>query len=75
MKINLTIEIEEAKTEQEMIKLQPNPADYNELKLTSRPQTIDRINRSINVTWAWTFAQSLDTVPSDTGPVTLGRVS
>jgi len=61
--------------EQEIIKLQPNPADYNELKLTSRNQTVDRINRSINVTYGWSFAQSIDTVPSDTGPITLGRIS
>lgn len=61
--------------EQEMIKLQPNPADYIALKLTGRNQTVDRINRSINVTYTWTFSQSIDTVPSDTGPITLGRVS
>lgn len=61
--------------EQEMIKLQPNPADYIALRLTGRNQTVDRINRSINVTYTWTFSQSIDTVPSDTGPITLGRVS
>lgn len=61
--------------EQEMIKLQPNPADYIALKLTGRNQTVDRINRSINVTYTWTFSQSIDTVPSDTGPISLGRVS
>lgn len=61
--------------EQEIIKLQPIPADYIELKLTGRSQTVDRINRSINVTYTWTFSQSIDTVPSDTGPITLGRIS
>lgn len=61
--------------EQEIIKLQPNPADYIALKLTGRNQTVDRINRSINVTYTWTFSQSVDTVPSDTGPISLGRVS
>ena len=61
--------------EQEMIRLQPNPADYVALKLTGRNQTVDRINRSINVTYTWTFSQSVDTVPSDTGPISLGRVS
>ena len=61
--------------EQEIIKLQPNPADYVELRLTGRNQTVDRINRSINVTYTWTFSQSIDTVPSDTGPITLGRIS
>ncbi len=61
--------------EQEIIKLQPVLANYIELKLTGRNQTVDRINRSINVTYTWTFSQSIDTVPSDTGPITLGRVS
>ena len=61
--------------EQEIIKLQPVSADYIELKLTGRNQTVDRINRSINVTYTWTFSQSIDTVPSDTGPITLGRIS
>lgn len=61
--------------EQEIIKLQPVLADYIELKLTGRNQTVDRINRSINVTYTWTFSQSIDTVPSDTGPITLGRIS
>ena len=61
--------------EEEMIKLQPNPADYVALKLTGRNQTVDRINRSISVTYTWTFAQDIATVPSDTGPVSLGRVS
>lgn len=61
--------------EQQIISLQPNPADYTALKLTGRNQTVDRINRSISVTYTWTFAQAIDTVPSDTGPITLGRVS
>lgn len=61
--------------EQSIISLQPNPADYIQLKLTGRNQTVDRINRSINVTYTWTFSQSIDTVPSDTAPITLGRVS
>jgi hypothetical protein len=61
--------------EQEIIKLQPIPADYIELKLTGRTQTVDRINRSINVSYTWTFSQPIDTVPSDTGPITLGRIS
>lgn len=61
--------------EQEIIRLQPNPANYTALRLTGRSQTIDRINRNINVTLTWTFAQSIDTVPSDTGPITLGRIS
>ena len=61
--------------EQEIIKLQPNPADYTDLRLTGRNQTVDRIGRSINVTYSWTFSQSIDTVPSDTGPITLGRIS
>jgi hypothetical protein len=61
--------------EQEMIKLQPNPADYIALKLTGRNQTVDRINRSIQTTYTWTFSQPIDSVPSDTGQITLGRVS
>lgn len=61
--------------EQEMIKLQPNPADYIALKLTGRNQTVDRINRSISVTYTWTFSQDISTVPSDTGPISLGRIS
>lgn len=61
--------------EQDIIRLQPNPADFIALKLTGRNQTVDRINRSISVTYTWTFSQSVDTVPSDTGPITLGRVS
>lgn len=61
--------------EQELIRLQPNEADFINLKLTGRNQTVDRINRSINVTYTWTFSQAIDTVPSDTGPISLGRVS
>lgn len=61
--------------EQEMIKLQPGPADFIKLKLTGRTQTVDDINRSINVTYTWTFSQSIDTVPSATAPITLGRIS
>lgn len=61
--------------EQEIIKLQPVAADYVQLRLTGRNQTVDRITRSINVTYTWTFSQSIDTVPSDTGPITLGRIS
>lgn len=61
--------------EQDIIRLQPTPADYIELKLTGRTQTVDRINRSIAVTYTWTFSQPIDTVPSDTGPITLGRIS
>ncbi len=68
---NRAIEVAEI----EMIKRQPNPADYIALKLTGRNQTIDRISRSINVTYTWTFSQAVDTVPSDTGPLTLGRIS
>ena len=61
--------------EQEIIRLQPNPADYIQLKLTGRNQTVDDINMSIAVTYTWTFSQSSDTVPSDTGPISLGRIS
>lgn len=61
--------------EQEIIKLQPNPANFIKLKLTGRPQNVDRINRSISTTWTWTFSQDIATVPSDTGPITLGRIS
>ena len=61
--------------EQEIIRLQPNEADYIQLKLTGRAPTIDDINRSINVTYSWTFSQSIDTVPSDVGPISLGRIS
>ncbi|MEE8115050.1 MAG: hypothetical protein V3T23_11945 [Nitrososphaerales archaeon] len=68
---NRAIEI----AEQEIIKLQPVAADFIQLKLTGRNQTVDRINRSINVTYTWTFSQSIDTVPSDTGQITLGRIS
>jgi hypothetical protein len=59
----------------EMIRLQPNPSDFTGLKLTGRNQTVDRINRSINVTWTWTFSQDLATVPGDSAQVTLGRIS
>jgi hypothetical protein len=59
----------------EMIRLQPNPADYTALRLTNRQQTIDRINRSVQVSFTWTFAQDIATVPSDTAPVSLGRIS
>jgi hypothetical protein len=61
--------------EQEMIRLQPNIANYVELKLTGRNQTIDRINRSVSVSYVWTFSQGIDTVPSDTAPISLGRIS
>jgi len=61
--------------EQEMIKLQPNPADYVALRLTGRQQTIDRINRSVQISFTWTFAQDISTVPSDTAPISLGRIS
>ena len=68
---NRAIEVAEI----EIIKLQPVPSDYIELKLTGRNQTVDRINRSIAVTYTWTFSQSVDSVPSDTAPITLGRIS
>jgi len=61
--------------EQQIIRLQPNPADFNALKLSGRNSTVDKINRSINVSITWDFTQSVGTVPSDTGPITLGRVS
>ena len=61
--------------ESEVIKLQPNPADYINLALTGRNQTVDRINRSINATFTWSFSQDLATVPSDTGQITIGRIS
>lgn len=61
--------------EQEIIRLQPNPADYIELALTGRNQTVDRRARSINVTITYTFSQDVATVPSDDGPITLGRIS
>lgn len=61
--------------EQQIVQLQPNPADFTALKLTGRTNTIDRINRSINASFTWTFAQDIATVPSDTGPITLGRIS
>ena len=61
--------------EQEIIRLQAVPADFIQLKLTGRSQTVDDINRSINVTYTWTFSQAVDTVPSDTGPISLGRIS
>lgn len=61
--------------EQEIIKRQPNPSDYNVLRLTGRNQSIDRLNRSINASFTWTFTQSIGTVPADTGPMTLGRIS
>jgi len=59
----------------EMIRLQPEPADYTALRLTGRQQTIDRINRSIQVSFTWTFAQDIATVPGDEAPVSLGRIS
>lgn len=61
--------------EQEIIKRQPNEADFVALKLSGRNTTTDRINRSINVTFTWAFSQDIATVPSDTGPITLGRIS
>lgn len=61
--------------EQEIIKLQPVPADFVNLILTGRNQTVDRINRSMTVTYTWTFTQDIATVPSPTGPITLGRIS
>jgi hypothetical protein len=61
--------------EQEMIRLQPNPADYTALRLTGRQQTIDRINRSVQVGYTWTFAQDIATVPGDTAQISLGRIS
>ena len=61
--------------EQEIIKLQPNPANFIKLKLTGRSQNVDRINRSVSATFTWTFSQDIATVPSDTAPITLGRIS
>jgi len=61
--------------EQQIIQLQPNPADFTVLKLTGRNQTINRINRNISASFTWTFAQDIATVPSDTGPISLGRIS
>jgi hypothetical protein len=58
-----------------IVRLQPNPSDYTALRLTGRNQTVDRINRSINVTYTWTFAQDLATVPGDFAQITLGRIS
>ena len=68
---NLALQV----AEQYMIPRQPNAADYVALKLTGRNITIDRLNRSVNVTYTWTFSQSVDTVPSDTGQISLGRIS
>ena len=59
----------------EMIRLQPDGADYTALRLTGRQQTIDRINRSVQVSFTWTFAQDIATVPGDEAPVSLGRIS
>jgi hypothetical protein len=61
--------------EQELNRLAPNPADYNDIRLTSRNRTMDDVNRSITVSWAWTFTQDLATVPGDTASVVLGRLS
>ena len=68
---NRAIEVAES----EIIRLQPNPADFNELALNGRNETVDDFNRTINVTYTWAFAQSVGTVPSDTGPISLGRIS
>ncbi len=59
----------------EMIRLQPEPADYTALRLTGRQQTIDRINRSVQISFTWTFAMDISTVPGDEAPISLGRVS
>ncbi len=59
----------------EMTRLQPDAADYTALRLTGRQQTIDRINRSVQVSFTWTFAQDIATVPGDEAPISLGRIS
>ncbi len=69
--INRAIKVAEI----DIIKRQPNLSDFIQLKLTGRNTTTDRINRSISVTFTWTFSMDIATVPSDTGPVTLGRIS
>lgn len=61
--------------EYQMIRLQPNAADYTALRLTNRQLTTDRINRAIQVSYTWTFAQDIATVPGDTSPISLGRIS
>lgn len=61
--------------ESEIARLQPNPADYNDIYLSSRSKTINDISRSVTVSVAWTFAQDIATVPGDTDTITLGRIS
>ena len=61
--------------EQEIIKRQPNPADFVQLKLTGRNTTTDRLNRNFQATFTWTFSQGIASVPSDTGNISLGRIS
>ena len=61
--------------ESSIISRQPNPADFVNLRLTGRQLTTDRLNRNVNVTYTWTFSQDIASVPSDTGPISLGRIS
>jgi hypothetical protein len=61
--------------EQEIIKRQPNAADFVQLKLTGRNTTVDRLNRNFQATFTWTFSQGIASVPSDTGNISLGRIS
>ena len=61
--------------EQEMIRLQPNAADYITLKLTGRSFTVDDITRSANATYTWTYTKDIATIPSPTAPISLGRIS
>lgn len=61
--------------ESEVARLQPNPADYNDIYLSSRNKTINDVARSITVSVVWTFAQDIATVPGDTDTISLGRIS
>lgn len=61
--------------EQEMIRLQPNIANYITLRLSSRSFSTDDINRGATATYTWTFTKDIATVPSPTAPVSLGRIS
>lgn len=71
--VDTNLAIEHA--ESEMTRLAPNPADYVDLYISSRSRTIDDTARSITASLTWTFSQDIATVPGDTAPVSLGRIS
>jgi len=61
--------------ESEMTRLSPNPSDYSDIYISARSQTTDDNNRTVSASITWSFSQDLATIPGDTAPVGLTRVS